>query len=162
MKKITTKILLVALLASTSSLMAEPLSKMSLIKPAQKEVGQMSAQELKKLLDDGEDVIILDVREAKQRAEGNIPSDDFNKENFIAITRGNLEWKVQNKIKDTDADALIVTFCRSGGRGALAAQVLRQLGYKKATTLKGGLKGWVRAGYPIQTGLGLMVLKKAK
>ncbi len=160
MKKMTTKVLLVALLASTSSLMAEPLSKMALIKPAQKEVGQMTAQELKKLLDDGEDVIVLDVREAKQRAEGNIPSDDFNKENFIAITRGNLEWKVQNKIKDTDA--LIVTFCRSGGRGALAAQVLRQLGYKKATTLKGGLKGWVKAGYPIQTGLGLMVLKKAK
>ena len=160
MKKLTTKLLLVALLASTSSLMAEPLPKMSLIKPAQKEVGQMAAQELKKLLDDGEDVIVLDVREAKQRAEGNIPSDDFNKENFIAITRGNLEWKVQNKIKNTDA--LIVTFCRSGGRGALAAQVLRQLGYKKATTLKGGLKGWVRAGYPIQTGLGLMVLKKAK
>jgi len=160
MKKLTTKVLLVALLASTSSLIAEPLSKMTLIKPAQKEVGQMTAQELKKLLDDGEDVIVLDVREAKQRAEGNIPSDDFNKENFIAITRGNLEWKVQDKIKDTDA--LIVTFCRSGGRGALAAQVLRQLGYKKATTLKGGLKGWVKAGYPIQTGLGLMVLKKAK
>jgi len=160
MKKITTKVLLVALLASTGSLMAEPLSKISLIKPAQKEVGQMTAKELKKLLDDGEDVIVLDVREAKQRAEGNIPSDDFNKENFIAITRGNLEWKVQNKIKNTDA--LIVTFCRSGGRGALAAQVLRQLGYKKATTLKGGLKGWVRAGYPIQTGLGFMILKKAK
>ncbi|WP_297440634.1 rhodanese-like domain-containing protein [Sulfurimonas sp.] len=160
MKKMTTKVLLIALLASTSLLMAEPLSKMALIKPAQKEVGQMSAQELKKLLDDGEDVIVLDVREAKQRAEGNIPSDDFNKENFIAITRGNLEWKVQDKIKDTDA--LIVTFCRSGGRGALAAQVLRQLGYKKATTLKGGLKGWVKAGYPIQTGLGLMALKKAK
>ena len=160
MKKITTKVLLVALLASTGSLMAEPLSKISLIKPAQKEVGQMTAKELKKLLDDGEDVIVLDVREAKQRAEGNIPSDDFNKENFIAITRGNLEWKVQNKIKNTDA--LIVTFCRSGGRGALAAQVLRQLGYKKATTLKGGLKGWVSAGYPIQTGLGFMILKKAK
>ncbi len=160
MKHLTSKLLLAALLVTTTSLTAQPLSKMSLIKPAQKEVGQMTAQQLKKLFDDGEDVIILDVREAKQRAEGDIPSDDFNKENFIAITRGNLEWKVQSKIKDTNT--LIVTFCRSGGRGALAAQVLRQLGYKKATTLKGGLKGWVKAGYPIKTGLGLMVLKKAK
>ncbi len=158
MKHFTSQMLLAALLTTTSSLMAQPLSKMALIKPAQKEVGQMTPKELKKLLDDGEDIIVLDVREAIQRAEGNIPADDFNKENFIAITRGNLEWKVQNKIKNTDA--LIVTFCRSGGRGALAAKVLRQLGYKKATTLKGGLKGWVKAGYPIKTGLGLMILKK--
>ncbi len=160
MKKMTTKVLLVVLLASTSLLVAQPLSKLALIKPAQKEVGQMTAKKLKKMLDNGDDVIVLDVREAKQRAEGNIPADDFNKENFIAITRGNLEWKVQKKIKDTNA--LIVTFCRSGGRGALAAQVLRQLGYKRATTLKGGLKGWTKAGYPIQTGVGLTVLKNAK
>lgn len=34
------------------------------------------------------------------------------------------------------------------------------MGYKNATNLKGGLKGWAKAGYPIETGLGTVVLNK--
>jgi len=142
----------------TTTLMAKDLTKMDLIKKAQKQVGQMTPKELKKLLDDGADVIVLDVREKEQRAEGKIPSNEVNEDSFISITRGNLEWKVNNLLDDKDM--LIVTFCRKGGRGALAAQVLREMGYKHATTLKGGLKGWAKSGYAIQTGLGLNVLNK--
>lgn len=149
---------MILLMASTTILMAKNLTKMDLIKKAQKEVGQMIPKELKKLLDKGEDVIVLDVRESKQRAEGKIPSDEMNEESFISITRGNLEWKA-NKVLD-DKETIIVTYCRKGGRGALAAQVLRKMGYKNATTLRGGLKGWAESGYAIQTGLGLSVLNK--
>lgn len=105
-----------------------------LIAQAKKEAGEISAKKLKKMLDKEEDVIILDVREAEQRAEGQIYADDY-----FAITRGNLEFKVLNKIKNKDA--VIITYCRGGSRGALAAQTLRNIGYKNATNLKGGLKG---------------------
>ena len=153
-------IFMILLMLGTTTLMAKDLTKMDLIKTAQKEVGQMTPKELKKLLDDGADVIILDVRESQQRAEGKIPSDETNEEDFISITRGNLEWKAHKLIDDKDIT--IVTYCRKGGRGALAAQVLRKMGYKNATTLKGGLKGWAESGYAIQTGLGLNVLNKKK
>jgi rhodanese-related sulfurtransferase len=139
-------------------LLAQPITKMDLINQAKKEVGEMTPKKLKTLLDEGEDIIVLDVRESEQRSEGNIPSDDFNKENFIAITRGNLEWEVSKKIENKQA--IIVTYCRRGGRGALASEVLKKMGYKNATTLQGGLKGWANAGYPIETGLGVTLLKK--
>jgi len=158
MRKNIKIILLVLVLTSSNTLVAKDMSKMDLVKSAQKEVGQMTPKQLKHLLDEEEDVIVLDVRESEQRAEGNIPSNEMNQENFISITRGNLEWKA-NKLLD-DKDALIVTFCRRGGRGALAAQVLRKMGYKNATTLKGGLKGWAEAGYGVQTGLGVNILNK--
>ncbi|WP_434636848.1 sulfurtransferase [Sulfurimonas sp. NW7] len=154
------KLLLIIALLSTNLLMADIANKMVLIKEARKSVGEMPAKQLKALLDEGEDVIVLDVRESEQRSEGSIPYDEFNKENFVAITRGNLEWEVAKKIKDPDIQ--IVTYCRSGGRGALAAEVLKKMGYKNVTTLKGGLKGWVKAGYPVKTGLGEVVLKKEK
>ena len=153
-------ILLVIALLFTTALMAESMSKMGLIKQAQKEVGEMSAKKLKSLLDEDEDVIVLDVRESKQRAEGSIPFNEMNKEQFIAITRGNLEWKVNKLIQDKEV--IIVTYCRSGGRGALAAQVLKKMGYENATTLKGGLKGWAKAGYPVKTGLGNVTLNQGK
>ncbi|MFK5938820.1 MAG: rhodanese-like domain-containing protein [Sulfurimonas sp.] len=154
------KILLVLGLLFVTTLMAESVGKMGLIKQAQKEVGEISAKKLNGLLDEDEDVIVLDVREAKQRAEGSIPFNDMNKEQFISITRGNLEWKVNKLIQDKEI--IIVTYCRNGGRGALAAQVLKKMGYKNATTLKGGLKGWAKAGYPIKTGLGNVTLNQKK
>jgi len=124
-----------------------------LLKLAKKEAGEMSVATLKKMLDDEKDVIILDVREKEQRAEGEIYADDT-----FAITRGNLEFKVLNLIKDKDAT--IVTYCRGGSRGVLAAQTLKNLGYKHATNLKGGLKAWAEAGLPIETGLGVIKLSK--
>lgn len=160
MKNTLVKLLLTGVLIVSSSLMAEPLSKMDLINQAKKEVGEVTPKKLKTMLDDGDNIIILDVRETEQYAEGSIPFDEFNEENFLSVTRGNLEWKINEIIPDKDA--YIVTYCRRGGRGALAAQVLRKMGYKKATTLQGGLKGWINAGYPVKTGLGDVVLKKEK
>lgn len=69
-----------------------------------------------------------------------------------------MEFAIGNKVKDKNI--VIVTYCRSGGRGALAAQQLRRLGYKNATNLKGGLKAWAKAGYPVETGLGTVVITK--
>ena len=153
-------LLVITLLLTTTTLMAESMGKMDLIKQAQKEVGEVSAKKLKSLLDEDEDIIVLDVRESEQRAEGSIASNDMNKEQFISITRGNLEWKVDKLIQDKDV--IIVTYCRKGGRGALAAQVLKKMGYKNATTLKGGLKEWAKAGYPVKTGLGNVILNQEK
>lgn len=153
-------LLLVITLLFTTILMAESMGKIDLIKKAQKEVGEVSAKKLKSLLDEDEDIIVLDVRESEQRAEGSIPSNDMNKEQFISITRGNLEWEVDKLIQDKDV--IIVTYCRKGGRGALAAQVLKKMGYKNATTLKGGLKEWAKAGYSVKTGLGNVILNQGK
>jgi len=149
MKKLIT-ISLLAALGMMPLLAGHPASD-KLIAQAIKESGEISAKKLKSMLDKEENVIILDVREAEQRAEGQIYADDY-----FAITRGNLEFKVLNKIKNKDA--LIVTYCRGGSRGALAAQTLRKLGYKNAVNLKGGLKGWAKEGYPIDTGLGVTKL----
>ena len=154
------KVVFIVGLLFVTTLVANPMSKMDLIKQAQKEVGQVSAKKLHSLIEEDEDqnVIVLDVREKEQRAEGSIPSNEMNKEQFISITRGNLEWKA-SKLLD-DKEAVIVTYCRNGGRGALAAQVLKNMGYENATTLKGGLKGWAKAGYPIKTGLGNVILNQ--
>lgn len=138
---------------SVSSAFAGHAETDALLKIAKHQAGEISPQELKKMFDNENDVIVLDIRESEQRAEGQIYWDDM-----LAITRGNLEFFVLNEIKNKDAN--IVTYCRGGSRGALAAYTLRKLGYKNATNLQGGLKGWAKAGYPIETGLGVTLLTK--
>lgn len=146
-------VLMVAGLMIGSSLMAGQAEAEKLVSAAKQEAGEMAPKELKKMIDAEKSVIVMDVREENQRAEGEIYANTT-----VAITRGNLEFEVLNKIKDKNA--VIVTYCRSGGRGALAAQTLKKLGYVNATNLKGGLKGWAKEGYPIETGLGVTVLTK--
>lgn len=147
------EILLVAVLITGSSLMAGQVESEKLISAAKAEAGEMGPKQLKEMLDAEKKVIVMDVREENQRAEGEIYALDM-----LSITRGNLEFEVLNKIKDKNT--VIVTYCRGGSRGALAAQTLKKLGYANATNLKGGLKGWAQEGYPIETGLGVTLLSK--
>jgi len=147
------EILLIASLLTSSSMMAGQAESEKLISAAKVEAGEMAPKQLKEMLDAEKKVIVMDVREENQRAEGEIYAPST-----MAITRGNLEFEVLNKIKDKNA--LIVTYCRGGSRGALAAQTLKKLGYVNATNLKGGLKGWAQEGYPIETGLGVTLLTK--
>jgi len=150
MKKIVTGLLTLILVTSAFAGHAET---EKLLVEAKKEAGEMKPEALKKMIDNEEDVIVLDIRESEQRSEGEIYADET-----YAITRGNLEFEILNKVKNKDA--VIVTYCRGGSRGALAAQTLKKMGYKNATNLKGGLKGWAKAGYPIETGLGVTILSK--
>ncbi|MDQ1244838.1 MAG: hypothetical protein QG565_1178, partial [Campylobacterota bacterium] len=128
MKKIVANCLFYAgLLFVSSSVFAAEDAKMMLINEAKKESGEITPAELKGMFENEERVIILDVRETEQRAEGYL-FDDFVSVNTVSITRGNLEWEVQEKIQDKNM--AVVTYCRNGGRGALAAQTLKKMGYK--------------------------------
>ena len=153
MKKLLLTCVYSGLLLVSTPLFAKRAEINKLLELAKKEAGEITPQTLKTMFDAEKEVIVLDIRESEQRAEGQIYWDDM-----LAITRGNLEFFVLNEIKNKDA--VIVTYCRGGSRGALAAQTLRNLGFKNATNLKGGLKGWAKAGYPIETGLGVTKLSK--
>jgi len=119
-----------------------------LIRLAKKEVGSITPKELKRKIDTDEAFVLLDVREPHDRFSGEIYSSEY-----YALTRGSLEFEIGNKIKDKKS--LIITYCIAGNASALAAQTLRLLGYKNATSLEGGLKAWVKAGYPLETDIGV-------
>ena len=121
MKKKILSIATIIALGTSSTLMAGFANTDKLLVQAKKEAGEINPSTLKKMLDKEEAVVVLDVRESNQRAEGEIYADDS-----YAITRGNLEFVIGNKVKDKNA--LIVTYCRGGSRGVLAAKRLRELG----------------------------------
>ncbi|QSZ41665.1 sulfurtransferase [Sulfurimonas aquatica] len=146
------RIITILTLSAVSYLNAGFANTDKLLEEAKKEAGEITPSVLKSMIDKEVPVIILDIRESEQRSEGEIYSDES-----YSITRGNLEFEIGNKIKNKDS--VIVTYCRGGSRGALAAQTLRRLGYKNATNLKGGLKAWAKAGYPVETGLGSVTIK---
>jgi len=154
----TMSLLLMALLFFSTSVSAKDDAFFKMLGNAKKTAGEIEPKKLMGMIDDDDDVIILDVREKEQRTEGLLFVEEDTPLKIFQITRGNLEFYINDKIKDKNS--FIVTYCRSGGRGAMAAKTLRELGYKNATNLKGGLKGWAKAGYPVKTGFGITKITK--
>lgn len=102
-------------------------------------VKQISVSELQAKIKNGEDFLLLDLRQPKDYLTNNIPG-------AISIPRGILEFNINNEdfwakqyIYPPSKDSTeIVVYCKSGKRGILAAITLMQLGYKKVKNLDGG------------------------
>ncbi len=96
--------------------------------------------ELERILREDGTVTLIDARTSEEFSEGhvpgaiNVPISDLTE---FARGRGNA------------SDSLIVTMCRSTGRGEKAAAILDAQGVGNVMVLEGGLKAWRDAGLPV-------------
>jgi glyoxylase-like metal-dependent hydrolase (beta-lactamase superfamily II) len=86
---------------------------------------------------------ILDVREQAAFDQGHVAGARH-------LPRGQLELRVNQELPDPTGK--IVAVCELGKISTLAAATLRELGFRGATALDGGMKAWRDAGYPVETG----------
>jgi sulfur-carrier protein adenylyltransferase/sulfurtransferase len=95
-------------------------------------MGEISATELKQRIDDGDDIQIIDVREASEVAIGIIP-------NSIHIPLA----QVLNRMNEIDATRETVVHCKMGGRSARAIDALQRSGFTgNLINLRGGILAW--------------------
>ena len=81
--------------------------------------------------------LLLDVRTAEEYAAGHLDGAKW-------APRGKLEFMIANLAPN--ADTPILVYCRTGGRSALAAYALQQMGYSNVQDLEGGFQGWADSG----------------
>ena len=93
---------------------------------------QITPEEAKKIMDSGEEHIILDTREQEEFDDGHIP-------NAILIPYTEIENKAEEMLPDKDAQILV--YCRSGRRSKIAAESLSKLGYTNVKEF-GGIIDW--------------------
>lgn len=114
-------------------------SYQELVGEARAAVTCTTANELKARLDAGEEPILIDVREPEEWPQGIIAG-------AHTIPRGVLEGQVDRQVP---RDSQLVLYCASGGRSALAAKSLLEMGFESVESLDGGFGGWAQAGFPI-------------
>lgn len=90
------------------------------------------------LMDD-DDLIILDVREEKERKAGFLSND-------INIPMGQLKTKMDTLDKSKN----ILVYCKSGTRSDRIADILSKNDFQKVSSLKGGFNAWIKADLPIE------------
>ncbi|MGA2350565.1 MAG: rhodanese-like domain-containing protein [Terracidiphilus sp.] len=93
-------------------------------------IPQLAVKELKRRIDAGEDVYILDVREPW--------------EHKIAQIGGKLipQNEVPQRLAEIDRDREIIVHCHHGVRSQRIAEFLKQSGYARVTNLAGGINAW--------------------
>lgn len=93
-----------------------------------------------------DDVVFVDVREPAEWQAGHVPG-------AVHVPRGLLEFKADPSLPAAHEKALdpakkLVVYCASGGRSALAAKTLKDMGYPNVINMTGGFGAWSQAGKP--------------
>jgi rhodanese-related sulfurtransferase len=88
----------------------------------------------------GRDWLLIDVREQDEYRGGHLPG-------AIGCGRGILEYHIADIEPDPEKE--IVLYCRGGMRSALAADSLRQMGYRNVQSMIGGFRRWSEEDRPV-------------
>lgn len=141
--------------AKYSSKAAKQVDEFKLLKRDKKEmpatlagVNNISAVELKAMIDQKKKLVVLDNR----------PADEFEKEHVPGAVRLNSDDLLENAGLAEKAglkkDDVIVNYCNGEKcwRSPAVSVMLQDLGYKNINWLRGGLPEWIKKGYPTAEG----------
>ena len=118
-------------------------SATDLVKEAKQQIENLTPQQVKaEMLNNN--ATLIDIRESEElRQNGRIPG-------AIHAPRGMLEFYADASLPyhkpEFDKKKRIILHCASGGRSALAAATLKQMGFENVAHLDGGIKAWKDSG----------------
>lgn len=101
---------------------------------AKQQITEVTVETAKKLISEG-NIVVLDVREGDEFEAGHL-------DDAILLPRGVLEFKISGVEELADKSAAVLAYCRTGGRAALAAQTMQELGYNNVMSIAGGFEAW--------------------
>ena len=104
-----------------------------IVKAAKAAIKEVSVAEARALHSDR--TTFVDVREPPEWQDGTV-------DGALRIPRGVLEWRSADEDALKDKSAPVVVYCKSGGRSALAAVALQELGYENVMSMAGGYEAW--------------------
>jgi rhodanese-related sulfurtransferase len=121
--------------------MAHASKFLALVNEAKKSVKETNVADVKRRLDAGEKLVLIDVREESEWGRGHLPG-------AVHLGKGIIERDIEQRVPDTNTK--LILYCGGGFRSALSADNLQRMGYTNVESMDGGWKGWLEAGFPTQ------------
>ncbi len=114
---------------------------LKLVDDAKSRVRQTIPEEVKKRLDNGDKLLIVDTREDNEWEKGRIAG-------ALHLGKGIIERDIETAVPDKRQE--IILYCGGGFRSALSADNLQKMGYKNVISMDGGWRKWKELGYPTE------------
>ena len=125
-----------------------PLGLMDFVKAARAQIRELDPDAFEALRAGRDDLLVVDVREPSEHEQGHI-------EGALLVPRGILEAAADLEYpKHVEAlcrarNRPVVLYCATGGRSAMAALTLQQMGFADVYSLAGGMARWEKEGRPL-------------
>ena len=118
-----------------------------LVEEVKDHIENLCVEELKAELEDP-NVLVADIREIQERVDlGTIPRFQACAARHVGVLGRSAEPVLPDWFQE---DRRIVLFCAGGGRSALAAKALADMGFGNVAHLEPGFTGWQEAGETIE------------
>ena len=108
-------------------------------------VPEIDSIELKRRIDSGEKLVIMDTRTPEEYQNFSIPGGR-------SVPNGELALHVTDILNETGPDATVILNCAGRTRSIIGARALQRMGVPNVFGLKNGTAGWVLAGLELETG----------
>lgn len=122
-----------------------PAYAQGLLDAVNRRIVNIDSEQLAALLLKRPETVVVDVRTP---AELNLLGGHIEATHFLNITRGWLEFQIENFVPDKTTP--IVVYCGVNQRSPLAADTLLRMGYREVYNLADGYFKWRAAGYPVR------------
>jgi rhodanese-related sulfurtransferase len=113
-----------------------------LVAEAKREIENLGIEALKREMAENADLLVVDIREIQERVDrGCIPGS-------VHVPRGMLEFWADPSLdyyrEFFRPERRTILYCAGGGRSALAAKALKEMGYENVAHLEPGFDGWAK------------------
>jgi glyoxylase-like metal-dependent hydrolase (beta-lactamase superfamily II)/rhodanese-related sulfurtransferase len=103
-------------------------------------VEQLPVAELRRMLEEGGDLQVLDVRRPAEYAAGHAPR----------AATSPLGPRLREEAASLDRERPLAVICAGGYRSSAATSILRPLGFRRLYNVEGGTGAWLTAGYAVE------------
>lgn len=114
---------------------------LKIVNEAKAKIKQTTIDQVKKRMDAGEKICLIDCREESEWANGHIKGAQY-------LGKGVIERDIETKYPDKSKE--MIFYCGGGFRSALVCETLQRMGYQKPISMDGGWRGWNEKNYPVE------------
>ncbi|MCH8249304.1 MAG: sulfurtransferase [Proteobacteria bacterium] len=126
-------------------------SFMQMAEDAMAQVDGLSADEVHKRSEQDSNVLLVDVRDAADISSTGLAAGGINISLGMLPVKADLELPEEwREARLQDRSRPVVTTCQIGPNGAIAASLLKDMGFTNVHYMEGGMEAWKAAGLPTE------------
>lgn len=124
---------------------------MQMAEAAMAQVDGISADEVRRRSEQDDSLLVVDVRDAGDVATTGLAAGGLNISLGMLPVKADLELPEEwREARLQDRSRPVVTTCQVGPNGAIAASLLKDMGFTNVCYMEGGMEAWKAAGLPTE------------